>query len=253
MKRGLLFSLVGIGAFLFFLIAKTPASLIPTLAPEHEQLSLQATSGTIWNGRIGQIQAGPMRLGPAEWNLRASRLLLGRLDADINLEIERGNVDARIVMRPGGRIEIPEATGLSIPLAPFAPVFNQAADSIHGEAGFQARDLVLLGDTLQQGEVDLRVFDLVLNLMGRHELGNFTGHANGQSAEFEVNFSDVGDDGPFRVQGNIDYRAEERRYELEARIGAREHAPANLAGALQYLGEQDEDGLYPVRFGGRVF
>lgn len=253
MKRILILGGTGVFAFFFFLISQAPAALVVHLMPEIDRLQLYAPSGTIWDGRVEQIQAGPLLAGPLDWTLKPSRLLLARADADVELKIESGYVNGRVIAGMNGGLHVPRADGQKLDLATFAPLFGQPRNIVDGIGAFQARDVRVAGMVPQSGEIDLRVFDLEMRLMGRHELGTFSGEARGENGQFDLTFTDVGEEGPFDLDGTVDYNAPERRYELEGTIRAREQAPRNLASALQYMGEPDENGRYAFRFQGRFF
>jgi|GEM_PF-2121930 len=252
MKRILLFATVGLVAFLGFLVAKAPASLVTHWMPEGEDISFHAPSGTLWNGRFGQLQIGPLRFGPLEWDVRLSRLLLLRLDADVNARLDDGRVFGRAIVYTNGRIRIPQARGQDLPLPRLAPLFSQDPDMMQGTGAFEFTELEFRDAQPWSGEGQLRVFDLRANLGGMVALGSYGGQVDGREGEFELQFTDAGENGPFALNGDLHYQAQERRYEVDGRIRARDNAPANIAGGLQYLGQEDEEGFYPLRFSGRL-
>jgi len=252
MKRNVLLAIIGTLAFLCFLVAKAPASLISHMVPDQAPVSIQAPSGTLWNGRIGQLQAGQFRMGPIDWNLRPSRLFLLRLDADIEGVVADGRVSARAIVTTGGHMEVREAIGQQLPLAQLAPLFGQSPSMMDGEAAFDIPRLTFRDFQPWAGEGQIRVFDLRSDIMGMRELGNFGGEADGEEGEFRIDLTDAGDEAPFALNGQILFQAENRHYQLEGRIRARDHAPDDLANGLQYLGQADEDGYYPVSLSGRL-
>ncbi|MCP1726878.1 general secretion pathway protein N [Natronospira proteinivora] len=252
MKRILLFSTVGMIAFLVFFMAKAPAALVLYLVPDREELVLMAPSGTLWNGRMGQVQAGPLRLGPLEWDIRLGRLLMLRLDAQVDTRLDDGRISGRVILRPGGRIQIPQLQGQDLPLSRLAPLASQEAGMVDGTAAFQLSEFEFREMRPWSGEGQLRVFDLSANLAGQVELGSYGGQITGTEGRFELDFTDAGEATPFALAGILNYQSEEQRYEVDGRIRARPEAPSNIAQGLQYLGQEDEEGYYPIRFSGRL-
>lgn len=251
MKRIILLSVLGVGTFLFFLISATPAAFVLNFLPERDDYSIQGVSGSLWDGRFERVRVSGLGFGPVEWQLRASRLLLARADADLTVGLGDGRINGRVIASHDGALRIPEVSGQQIALSRLAPLANHPPERISGEAGFQLQDIQVREGRPLAGRGELRVFDLGLNMMGRHELGTYTGQLEGSEGQFELGFGDVGE-GPFELSGNVDFRVDDARYELEGRIRPRESAPDNLSGALRYLGDPNEEGFYQLETSGQL-
>lgn len=252
MKRILLLSALGVSIYLVLLLARAPAGLILNLIPETEDVYIQAPAGTLWNGRFAIVQAGPVQLDAVEWRLSAARLFIGRLDVRVSGRLERGRLEGRVILRPSGEVRIPSAMGQQIPVSRLAPLFGQSPSMISGEGAFEIRDGLIRNRTPYAGQAELRVFDLESRIMGQHQLGDFSGQLSGDEGAFALSFRDVGENAPFDLTGEVDFEAENRRYQLDGRIRARESAPESIADMLQYLGEPDDQGRYPMRLSGRL-
>jgi general secretion pathway protein N len=252
MKRILLLPALGLSIYLLLLLARAPAGLILNFVPETDDVYMQAPAGTLWNGRMGQLQLGPVRLDGVEWRLSAARLLLGRADIRVSGNIDRGRLEGRLIARPNGNLHIASAMGQQIPVSRLAPMFGQSPAALSGEGAFEIRDMLIRDQLPYSGEAELRVFNLESRIMGHHKLGNFSGQLSGEEGSFLLAFTDVGEDAPFNLSGEVDFEAESRSYQLDGRIRARETAPENIAGMLSYLGEPDDEGRYPLRLSGRL-
>ncbi len=252
MKRILLLSALGFSIYLVFLLARAPAGLILNLVPETDDVYMQTPAGSLWRGRIGQLQVGPVHLSGVEWRLSAARLLLGRADMRVSGDLDRGRLEGRLIAHPNGNLRIASAMGQQIPVSRLAPLFGQAPTALSGEGAFEIRDMLIRDQLPYSGEAELRVFNLESRIMGHQRLGNFSGQLSGNEGSFVLSFTDVGEDAPFNLSGQVDFEAESRSYRLDGRILARETAPENIAGMLSYLGEPDEEGRYPLRLSGRL-
>ena len=99
MRRSTLLVAAGIAAFLLFLVAFLPATLLLRFLPA--DVALEGVSGTVWRG---QAESVSVRLGPVEgvardkalgslrWSNRPWRLFLLQLDYGVVLRPPGGEV-----------------------------------------------------------------------------------------------------------------------------------------------------------------
>ncbi|MDQ2069244.1 type II secretion system protein N [Natronospira bacteriovora] len=252
MKRIFLLTGFGVLLFLAFLFARAPAGLLLVALPELDEVHVHAPAGTVWNGRFRHVQAGPLRLESVEWSLRKAPLLMGRADIDFRARINQGRVEGQVRAHPNGEVRIRQAIGQQIPLASLAPLFNQPPGMVSGDGAFEIRDARIKGTEPVSADAELRVFNLGVNMMGNHQLGNFAAQLQGSDGEFTLSFRDVGENAPFSVSGDAEFSLPQRRYSINGRIRARDDAPENLASMLPYLGQADEQGAHPLRLSGRI-
>lgn len=253
MKRVLLLSVLGLAAYLFFVIASAPAAFVLNFLPDRSDYSVQGPSGTLWSGRIESVQAGPVRFGPLNWELKPARLLTGHADTQLRADIAGGEVTARIQARSNGNIiTVTRAMAQDIDLGTLAPLFQPPADTASGEAMLRIESLSVRDGRPVSGTGQIRVFDLGVNVMGQHRLGTYAGDFSGEAGQFTLTFADAGEQAPFDVEGRLEYGVESGEYALEGRIRALPDASESLSGALSYLGEADEDGFRRVQTSGRV-
>lgn len=76
--------LLGLGALLFALLLRAPASLLQKALPSSPELQVTAWGGTVWNGQMAWSQ-GELQ-GLLHWRLTPWRLLMGSAQADIRAE-----------------------------------------------------------------------------------------------------------------------------------------------------------------------
>jgi general secretion pathway protein N len=90
-------AVLGIAAFLFFLIARIPASFVAArVAAEAPQVEIFDASGTLWNGQARARIAtpgGPFLVDHVEWHCLPGAIAAGKLAFDVSLA--GGGADAR--------------------------------------------------------------------------------------------------------------------------------------------------------------
>ena len=78
---------LGVGAYFLFLLATFPATFVSAALEERSaDLSLNGVSGTVFSGQAAQVVYQDLDLGTLHWQLRPSRLLLGRLEYRLQLD-----------------------------------------------------------------------------------------------------------------------------------------------------------------------
>src|SRR5487761_813801 len=83
MKRTLTVIVLGVVAFAAIVLARLPASW---LLPTSRNFSCASVEGSLWSGYCSGLTVNGAALGDLTWQLRPSRLLLGKVAAHIDLE-----------------------------------------------------------------------------------------------------------------------------------------------------------------------
>lgn len=87
MLRWLTIGLLGLGLYLIFLATTLPAHLALSWAPLPKEVTLQQPSGTIWQGKLQQLQVGDVKVNQVEWELAFWPLLTGKVEVDTRFGI----------------------------------------------------------------------------------------------------------------------------------------------------------------------
>lgn len=75
------FVIAGVLAYLAMLFLTLPAAMVvDAVQTENNPPVLSGVAGTVFSGRASQVRLHGIELGPLAWQIRASRLLLGRLE-----------------------------------------------------------------------------------------------------------------------------------------------------------------------------
>lgn len=91
MRRAIAYSGLFSAVVLVSVLAHLPAQVAFKPLPLPEGLQLNGIEGTLWKGKIAQVQWQQTNLGDLNWDLHLSRLLLARLQADVRFG--RGSIN----------------------------------------------------------------------------------------------------------------------------------------------------------------
>jgi len=241
--------IVGVCAYLMFLIVTAPASLLFKFT--RGQVQSAAVSGTIWRGKASTLQAGILNIGDVEWNLHVLPLFVGRLSADMKLLQQKGFAEGNLSLSLGGQVYLSKFTA-SLPL-----------DSILGSGGLPG------GWT---GTANIKLDELVLknnwpnSAKGTVDLVDITGPANEpvNLGNYRVTLpatestpsSLVGDlqdlgGAAIGITGKLIIGAD-RSYQLNTLVAARPNTPDSIAKGMQFLGDADAQGRRPFTVSGTM-
>ena len=151
MRQSRLLPALGVLALLLSLVAQLPARVAQS-ALGFPPGAIRGVEGTVWRGSAQQVAVGGLTVGPIRWTVRPSRLLAGRLAADVEATVPDGFANARVAVTPGGRLILSQLSGAA-PLAWLAP----AAGAAGGQLTARFEQL-----TITAGRVDTAIGNVVL-------------------------------------------------------------------------------------------
>jgi general secretion pathway protein N len=236
MRRTLWLVVIGLVAFLGFIIARLPASWI---APGSKAaVSCADIDGTVWSGTCTGLTAYHQTYGDLSWEVHPLRLLAGKLSASVVLV--RGTGSARGLVDAGFRRNVTARNVLAdLPLDP--TLLPQMPGDLHGSVHADLPLLVLHGEQVQALQGRIEVHDLIqgagaaAQALGSYSL-EFPPGANGPPVG---HLRDLG--GPLSVDGSLRLTPEPG-VSVEGLVAARPTAAAELQQEIQFLGSPDAQG-----------
>lgn len=83
-------TLVGVAAFVLFVVVTAPAAkLLPWLQPQLPGVRLGGVSGSLWSGRAQVLQAAGIPFSDVRWHLRPLTLFKGALEVAVEAQFNR--------------------------------------------------------------------------------------------------------------------------------------------------------------------
>jgi hypothetical protein len=225
---------LGIGAYLAFTLSSFPAgTAYAWFAPQG--VSFSGIDGTLWSGRAAAGAVGDLALRDVRWRVRPTRLLIGRLAAEVEARLSDGFVSANVSASPT-RVALSEVRGsTSIPtLGSVLPV-----SGVRGDASVNLDELELAGGALTKilGELRLAKLEVApfvssgsrdLLSIGDYTVKFLDSDGNGINASF------VDSGGPLEVSGTLLVDAQ-RAYTLDGLIKTRPDASQQLVDGLSII------------------
>ena len=229
--------------FVGFVVARLPASWV--VPGPQSGLSCGDVYGTVWSGTCSGLVVQRQPVGDLSWDVHASRLLAGQLDADLVLTrptgASRGNVEVGLNKKiVGHNIQA------DVPLDPtvvsaLPPNLRSLRGAVHADVSLLRFDGKRI--TALEGLIEAR--DLT------EGEGPNAQHWGSYSLSFPPStggdpigqLKDLGN-GPLAVEGSVRL-TREPGFDLEGLVAARPTAPPGLAQEIQFLGSPDAQGRRP--------
>lgn len=238
---------VGVIAFLGFIAAFLPASLLAGYLPAGVQVG--SFTGTVWSGRAQTVRAGPFALAAVDWRCAALPLLVARLRCSVSIDTRPGRLAGRVTVRPGGTLSIAALNG-ALPLAAVGPAGGFRG--WRGELRFENVEVEMRSGRPQSlsGAIvaaELRPPQPRGTLLGSYALEFGEGFASpgvtgGRLRDLE---------GPLSLHGTL--RIDPRgAYLAQGEVAPRSGASQELLGALSFLGPPDASGRRSFTFEGTL-
>jgi hypothetical protein len=254
MKTGTQLTLLGVAAFIVFLIISAPAAILTSTIEQFSKVRFQSVSGTLWNGGARGIKAPSITtdIGPVRWNIKPLSLLLGRL----SLDIELGSMSPLTHLRGNASISASLFGTVKIRDAAFSAdadwVFTQAVLPIAGDGVVELNIEHLHTDRKQplpeiKGALHWR--NAAVNYPQFYSLGEYQvqlAHRpeDGALDHIEGRISDI--NSPLKISGTL-LLYTSYRYILDIDISTTPGAPGDIKRMLPLLGSPKPDGSINIR------
>ncbi len=242
--------LIGVGAYLLFVLVTLPATLLSRQLAKHGVRSA-GVSGSVWHGQVTGLQAGVLNLGNAEWRMRFLPLLTGKLAADVKLTQANGFAQARVSAALTGRIALTDVSA-SLPLQSLVGSGGLPGGWV-GTAQAKFSELVLKDNWPVSAQGTLDIVDLTGPAGQPNNIGAYRLQFPAPNAVADTLTGALEDlDGAvIDVTGTLKFAAD-RSYELNTLVAARNTTPTNIAESMQVLGPPDAQGRRPLSVSGTM-
>jgi len=245
------FIIVGVVAYLIFIIAEFPAAVAYQYfvqpLDKKRAVNLQGLSGTLWSGKAAQSRVANITLGQLQWGIQFMPLLMGKLGLDIQLENNRDQVNAELTAGMSGVLEVSNLQG-QVPVTTFTPLFygppiavkgQVSADIKHAEIK-QGRKIIVDGKATWH--------NAALTAPTAFEFGNLFAAFRPQPDGTKILLSDQG--GPLTLEGTIQIK-NSGEYKANIYLGSRGDN-ADLKNALKMLGRTNPQGKILITRTGKL-
>jgi hypothetical protein len=249
MKRTIWLILFGVLVFAGIVVARLPASWV--LPGPNSGVTCADADGTVWSGTCTGLVVQQQPVGDLSWEVHASRLLAGKLNADVVITrptgAAQGNVEVGLDKSISARdvkVDLPLDQDL---VAALPPNLRGLRGKIHAD----------LAHVRVEGWQTLKAIQGVVEAQ---DLTDSEGGSAQRWGSYSLTFppSTGGDPvgqlrdlggGPLAVEGTLRLTPEPG-FDLEGLVKARPTASADLAKDIQFLGSPDAQGRRPFSLAG---
>lgn len=251
MKRLLGYGLLGVLAFVLFLLLLAPATLVTDrLAERLPGFSAQTVEGSATEGSARGVQWRGIRIERLTWNWQALALPTGwlefRLDADD--PESQSNVSGNVAVNPGRRLRGHDLMG-QLPIARLAALMGLSKLPLQGVVKFSLRELVLNAEGRPQTADGIIYLLNARTTLGQPlNLGDFTVHLTPATPE-SIQGIVKDNDGPLALAGTLNL-SPDGRYRFTGQAAVRDASNPALRQVLDLLGPPGSDGRWALNFSG---
>jgi len=248
MRRTTLLVVAGVAAFLLFLVAFLPATLLLRFLPP--DVSLDGVTGTVWKGSAADLRFRGRSLGRLIWTNRPWRLAAFELDYAAGLEHIGGSVAMDVTVEGPGRIVLEQIRG-GFPVNLVQGLISPAGWSGQVDLDVSRLELEQGFPVAAEGKVVAR--DLTSPPPRSMDIGSFelvlgAGSVGGEGISGRL--QDLGS-GLMRVRATLDLKRD-RTYTITGEVAAGPEADEALRRSLAFLGPPDSLGRRPLTIEGSL-
>ena len=249
MKRVLRYGLLGVLAFLLFLLLLAPASLVTDrLAERLTGFNVQTAEGLATEGSARGIHWHGVRIERLNWNWQALALLTGWLELRLDTEDPDIKLNGKIAVNPGRRLRLRDASG-RLSLARLSALTGLSKLPLQGVVEFNVQDLSLnAAGRPQTANGVIQLLNARTTLGQPLNLGDITLQLTPAIPEgIQGVVKDNG--GPLALEGALSLLPD-GRYHFTGQAAARDAGNQTLRQTLNLLGPPGGDGRWALNFSG---
>lgn len=247
MKRILGYSLLGLVAFLLFLLLRAPATLVTgQIGARLSDFSVQDVEGTVIEGAMLGARWRGARIERLTWRWYPLALLLARLEFGLNADDPEIKLTGNAVLGLSRRVRFRDLTG-RMPLSRLGNLAGNLPLQGTMELALPELDLSAAGRPLAaRGTV--RLLGLRAVLGQPTSVGDFVIQLDSTGAEgVRGKIKDNG--GPLALEGTLNLLPD-GRYRFNGQAAVRDAANQSLRQAMSLLGPPGGDGRWALNFSG---
>ncbi len=247
-RTSLLLALYGFLSYCLFLLATIPAQQIWQFIPQQNRTQLQIShlQGSLWSGKINNLQISNLSLGQLEWDLNLLPLFLGQLALDTKIRGPLGELQSHLTLSTDGSLQATELSG-RIPAKALNPYTLPA--TLEGEINLGIQKLLFQANQQLQMEGEIHWRNASISMLQSVELGDVRllakADSNGSIVHINNEKSALGIEGTIKLGAN-------GRYNVNLALMNRDSNREDIRSLLQMLGRADAAGKVHIKRQGQL-
>ncbi|MET0107628.1 MAG: type II secretion system protein N [Candidatus Thiodiazotropha sp.] len=245
------FLLIGLGGYLIFLLAGTPAQhIIGWALAENGKLpfSYATIKGSLWRGKMEAINYQGVPLDKIKWRFAPSGLLLGRISFDLELRHMNNKIDANVARTLGG-IQLKNVEG-QLPASIITDMADLNQISVEGDVELNLSHVAIGTERVTSAEGEIKWLNPALLRPFSLKEGNLKADVTtDDNGNISIKINDLG--GDTSVDGELSL-SNEGNYNLNGAIKPGAGSDPGLSSALKAVAKSQPDGSYRISFSGSL-
>ncbi|MES9812939.1 MAG: type II secretion system protein N [Candidatus Thiodiazotropha sp.] len=245
------FLLIGLGGYLIFLLAGTPAQhIIGWALAENGKLpfSYATIKGSLWRGKMEAINYQGVPLDKIKWRFAPSGLLLGRISFDLELRHMNNKIDANVARTLGG-IQLKNVEG-QLPASIITDMADLNQISVEGDVELNLSHVAIGTERVTSAEGEIKWLNPALLRPFSLKEGNLKADVTtDDNGNISIKINDLG--GGTSVDGELSL-SNEGNYNLNGAIKPGAGSDPGLSSALKAVAKSQPDGSYRISFSGSL-
>ncbi|MEW8682415.1 MAG: type II secretion system protein N [Candidatus Thiodiazotropha endolucinida] len=245
------FLLIGLGGYLIFLLAGTPAQhIIGWALAENGKLpfSYATMKGSLWRGKMEAINYQGMPLDKIKWRFTPSDLLLGKISFELELRHMNNKVDANVARTMGG-FQLKNVEG-QLPASMIAKMADLNQISVEGDVELNLSQVAIETERVTSAEGEIKWLNPALLHPFSLREGNLKADVTtDDNGNINIRINDLG--GGTSVDGELSL-SNEGNYNLNGAIKPGAGSDPGLSSALKAVAKSQPDGSYRISFSGSL-
>ncbi|MES9925431.1 MAG: type II secretion system protein N [Candidatus Thiodiazotropha endolucinida] len=245
------FLLIGLGGYLIFLLAGTPAQhIIGWALAENGKLpfSYATMKGSLWRGKMEAINYQGMPFDKIKWRFAPSGLLLGKISFDLELRHMNNKVDANVARTLGG-FQLKNVEG-QLPASMITDMADLNQISVEGDVELNLSHVAIETERVTSAEGEIKWLNPALLRPFSLKEGNLKADVTtDDNGNINIKINDLG--GGTSVDGELSL-SNEGNYNLNGAIKPGAGSDPGLSSALKAVAKSQPDGSYRISFSGSL-
>ncbi len=250
MKKWLRFLLLGLAAYVVFLVVTFPAAYAYRLIEDRLEgtVRLGGIDGTVWSGSAQALKTDGLYLENIAWSIRFWPLLLGRLELELDSADKALKFSGYTGRTLGGTVYIRKLQGQT-PVATLQAMTPYPVPALQGQLIFGDLEIALSDGRLVKGAGNLLWEGATITVGSPLELGGFALELTTQDQDITGVLKDTG--GPLQAEGTVKLTPE-GSYQLKGKLTPRDGNGPLAQRLRMMLGAPGPAGDYEVNHTGQL-
>ena len=244
--------LIGVGAYLLFVLIELPAQhILGWAVSDSKQFPITYTSikGSLWRGKMEAVSIQGIPVDKLKWRFTPSSLIFGRIGFDITLNNAGQELQGNVAIGSGDRIELEDLSG-EIPASMIPPMIDLAQIGVGGKVSVDLQQLTLEKNRITTAEGQIKWLGSALLSPFAVKIGDLKADLySEQEGEVKAKINDLG--GSTAVAGELSLTTD-GNFQVNGEIKPGKNSDSSLESALKAISKRQSDGSYRITFSSRL-